>query len=687
MRNKILSRFVFVISILLVGAVFIDVLATNRSQKPLPVTLQRLGPVPVRHDDSAPANPAAGVDAVQEQTGPIVITAVQMDVSRPLRDMLYVVSEPATTIREMGEPGETEQIGVVSERPQIQDPVLQSSFSGNAPSQVQPLAPGPVVNFDGVTNIDGVYPPDTNGDVGPNHYVQWVNLHFQIFDKSGASLYGPAAGNTLWSGFGGACQTQNAGDPIVLYDQLADRWVMSQFTSSNPYGECIAISTTGDPTGSYYRYFFQFSTTVFYDYPKLGVWPDGYYLTDNRFTSTFQGASAIVLERDKMLTGQTARALEYKTSTTYGSLLPADLDGSTLPPSGSPNFILESGTQGGAPALHEWKLHVDWTNTANSTFSGPTVISIANFNSLCSSSRSCVPQPGTSVKLDGLGDRLMHRLAYRNFGTYQTMVVSQSVNAASSGTQAGIRWYEIRDPNGTPTVYQQGTFAPDANHRWMSSVAMDHDGNIGVVYSVSNSSNIYPSIRYTGRLASDSLGQLPQGETTLISGSGSQTGSASRWGDYAMISLDPADDCTFWMTQEYMPSTGGAPWKTRIGAFKFASCTTPTASIVTQPVAAAAGNAIQIEWQTNSEVDIAAFNLYRSTTADGVGRTLIYNTPAQYPGELIGSSYQFSDTDVQPQLIYFYWLEVVGRDGSSEFMSPASASLANIRIFLPAVRR
>jgi len=208
-----------------------------------------------------------------------------------------------------------------------------------------------------------------------------------------------------------------------------------------------------------------------------------------------------------------------------------------------------------------------------------------------------------------------------------------------------------------------------------------------VVYSVSNSSNIYPSIRYTGRLAGDTLGTLPQGETTLISGSGYQTGSASRWGDYSMISVDPVDDCTFWLTNEYMPSNGAAPWKTRIGAFKFASCTTPTASTVSQPVAEATGNAIQIDWQTKSEVDIAGFNLYRSTTADGAGRTLIYDTAAQYPGELIGGSYQFSDPNVQPQFTYFYWLEVVGRDSSTEFMNPTSASLSNNKVFLPAVRR
>lgn len=578
MNNRRSNRFVMVLSILLLAVLVFGAFTASRNPNLIAAQPQRLGPAAQGAGEATPLSTGSEgpVEGLLFQTGPVVGEAVMMDVSAPLREMQVGPIEPATTIREMGIPGETERIGPAGEREPVEDSVLQTSFGGNGPDLVEPLAPSPSVNFDGVGNIAGVYPPDTNGDVGPNHYVQMVNLHTQIWDKNGNSLYGPVASNTIWSGFSGSCSTRNDGDPIVLYDQMADRWILSQFTAANPYGECVAVSTTGDPTGSYYRYFFQFSTTVFYDYPKLGVWPDGYYLTANRFTSSFQGASAIVLERDKMLTGQTARFVQFNTSTAYGSLLPTDLDGATLPPAGSPNFIVEVGSS----ALHQWKFHVDWVNTANSTFTGPTNISIAAFNQLCSGTRSCVPQPGTSVKLDGLGDRLMHRLAYRNFGSFETMVVSHSVDADSTtAVKAAFRWYEIRNPNGTPSVYQQGTFSPDSNHRWMPSIAMDRDGNIAVVYSVSCTS-IYPSIRYTGRLASDTLGQLPQGETTLISGSGSQTGTGSRWGDYAMISVDPVDDCTFWMTTEYMPSTGTAPWKTRIGAFKFPSCggVSPTAT-------------------------------------------------------------------------------------------------------------
>jgi hypothetical protein len=337
----------------------------------------------------------------------------------------------------------------------------------------------------------------------------------------------------------------------------------------------VAVSRSPDPTGAYNRYFFQFSQTQFYDYPHLGVWPDGYYLTANRFQGNFQGSSSIVLERSAMLNGLPARYQEAQTG--YGSPLPSDLDGANLPPAGSPNYFANLG----GTTLNLWKFHVDWANPANSTYTGPTSLPVAAYNQLCPGTRSCVPQPNTTVGLDGLGDRLMYRLAYRNFGDHESLVVNHAVNLGTG--QAAVRWYEVRNP-GTPTLYQQGTYAPDATNRWMGSVAMDRDGNMALGYSVSSSS-VFPSIRYTGRLAGDPLGQMPQGEATLINGSGSQTGTASRWGDYAMMAVDPVDDCTFWFTSEYMPTTGGAPWQTRIGSFKFPSCggTAPTATPTLAP--------------------------------------------------------------------------------------------------------
>ena len=553
--------------------------------------------------------PLSPVALAARSDAPIVGHDVQHDVSPPLRDVAPAPTPPDGN----GPPRDLLENRPTHDRgpsPIVSDPVIQTTVTGSSPTTS--------TSWDGVPNLDGVYPPDTNGDVGPNHYVQWVNLHFQIWDKTGHSLYGPAAGNTLWSGFGGACQSQNSGDPIALYDSGADRWLMAQFTSSAPYGECVAISTTGDPTGSWYRYFFQFSTSTFYDYPHFGVWADGYYMSANRFGGTFgsfQGASAIVLDRSKMLLGQAATYQEFRTSTSYGTLLPADVDGPTPPATGAPEVFAEIGSS----ALHLWKLHADFATPANSTFTGPQALGVAAYNQLCPTTRSCVPQPGTKVGLDGLGDRLMYRLAYRNFGDHESLVVSHGVNVASTGTQAGVRWYEIRYVGGltsnAATLYQQGTFAPDTTSRWLGSMAMDANGDIALGYSASSSA-VYPGMRITGRLASDPLGQMTQGETTVIAGSGSQTGTGSRWGDYAMMAIDPVDDCTFWFTSEYMPTTGTAPWRTRIASFTLPGCgsSAPTAPAAPTLSGSAGDTVDHLSWTvpTNGGSSITGYSVYRS---------------------------------------------------------------------------
>jgi hypothetical protein len=486
---------------------------------------------------------------------------------------------PATTVHEIKVPFENVGIGRDTKVvPQITDPVLQNSI-GRLRSQADALVTG--ANFEGVSNLDSVYPPNPNGDVGTNDYVQMVNLHFAIYSKTGTLRYGPAAGNTLWTGFGGPCETTNDGNPVVLYDKIADRWILSQYVATGPYGECIAVSTGSDPTGSYYRYFFQFGTTVLYDSPKLGIWPDGYYLSFVRFTSSFVGSSAIALDRTAMLTGAPAAFQEFPTSASYGVLLPSSLDGSALPPAGSPNFFVEIDST----SLHLWKFHVDWLTPAYSTFTGPTTLLVEPYNQLCPTTLSCIPQPDTTIGVDGLGDRLMPRLAYRNMGIYESLVVTHNVNAVVLGTNAGVRWYEIRNPNGHVFLYQESTFAPDTDNRWLGSAAMDKLGNIALGYSVS-SSTVYPSIRYTGRLVSDPLGKMTERETTLIAGTGSQLGPDFRWGTYANMAVDPVDDCTFWFTSEYLATTGTAPWQTRIGSFRFSNCTAgppPTATFTPTP--------------------------------------------------------------------------------------------------------
>src|ERR1051326_8343229 len=447
------------------------------------------------------------------------------------------------------------------------DPVLQQQMIAAA-------APVTSTNFDGIGNgVAGFAvnsaPPDTNGDVGPNHYVQTVNTDFAIYNKSGTLLYGPAATNTLWSGFGGGCQSNNDGDPTVVYDRIANRWIISQFSvSTTPYLQCVAVSQTGDPTGAWYRY--SFSYTAFPDYPKMGVWPDGYYVTFNMFSnggSTFAGAKVCAFDRSKMLLGQAATQQCFNTSTTYGGLLPADMTGTRQPPIGAPDYVLGLGATSSTLAF--WKFHVDWNTPANSTFTGSTNLTVASYSEACSSTGTCIPQAGTTQRLDSLGDRLMYRLAYRNFGDHEALVVNHSVTA---GTGVGVRWYELRTPGTTPTVFQQGTYAPDSNYRWMGSIAMDQSGNMALGFSLSGSA-LNPQIHYTGRLATSPAGVMDQGEGTIINGTGSQTGSGvSRWGDYSSMTVDPSDDCTFWYTNEYIPSNGAFNWRTRIGSFKFSNC-------------------------------------------------------------------------------------------------------------------
>ena len=492
------------------------------------------------------------------------------------------------------------------------DPVVQSAAPTlAAPSStsfegISQATQGPVSGYD-------VTPPDTEGAVGPSDYVQWVNLAFEIFNKSGQSLYGPAAGNTLWSGFGGLCQTANEGDPIVRYDALADRWVFSQFaftvdssgTPTGPFDQCFAVSSSPDPLGSYYRYSFEISSSDLNDYPKLGIWPDAYYLSVDLFSgNTYVGPEALAFDRAAMLSGApAATVLSTTLASSYGPILPADLDGTTPPLSGEPEYFASTDTSSTTDStIYLWQFHADFATPANSTFTALPNLTTASYNlAICAhgSSTDCVPQPGTTTLLDTLGDRPMYRLAYRNFATYESLVFDQTVNVASrGGFQAAPRWYEVRvsppstaSTPGTASIFQQGTFAPDASNRWMGSTAMDHSGDLAIGYSLDNSNSIYPSIAYAGRLSTDPLNYLSQGEAIMTTGGGSQVGS-SRWGDYSTLNIDPSDDCTFWYTDEYYSTNGtGATninWQTRIGSFRFSACKSPQIDV--SPTAVDFGN-------------------------------------------------------------------------------------------------
>lgn len=500
----------------------------------------------------------------------IVRSAVKHDVSPPLRS-IPPVHTPAAP-----------------QRPLLSLPSLPQGLPNSVSDHVQHTAtpraaPSPSANFDGIgngfTGPQGTFtvnsaPPDTNGAVGPQDYVQIVNTDYAVFNKDpargavGSVRFGPVQINTLWSGFGGLCQADNDGDPIVIYDSIANRWMITQFavTNANPnFFQCIAVSTGSDPTGSYNRY--SFSYPNFPDYPKFGLWPDAYYGTFNMFNAagtTFLGTQVCAFDRAHMLTGAAATQQCFSTSSSFASLLPSTLDGSTQPPAGSPNYLLALNT---TTSLGLWKFHVDFTTPANSTFTGPTNIPVASYAQACGGG-TCIPQSGTSQQLDSLGDRLMYRLEYRNFGSYESLVVDHSI---TSGSSVGMRWYEIRSPGGTPIVFQSGTYAPDASFRWMGSISQDQSADMGMGFSISSSST-HPGISYTGRLAGDPLGSMAQGETSLIVGGGSQTGNLSRWGDYSSITVDPTDNCTFWYTNQYIPSNGSFNWKTRIGSFKFPSC-------------------------------------------------------------------------------------------------------------------
>jgi len=529
---------------------------------------------------------------------------VAFDISPTLREMAANRVVPEVT------EGEDEEIR--DERTPI---ATDTGFTGDG--AVQSSAPSAAIpntnaNFEGVSNQANfnlfgfrVNPPDPNGEVGPNHYVEMVNLAFAIFDKSGNLLLGPVDTGTLWSGFPVADCTDPSGDPVVLYDQFADRWLLTQFTTAGPvFYDCVAISQTGDPTGAYFRYAFATQPdpelpggSFFPDYPKYGVWKDSYILTTRDFGDvTGYGISVYALEKNKMVNGQAkARAVQFFLDSNVvpinligDGLLPPDVDGKTKPKSDAPAPIIgtqDDGAAYGAPidALNIWELNVLWNSKPSASLIYKAQLPVAAFDSVfpCApTSRDCLPQPGISNPaqfLDILSyrQRPTYRLAYRNFGTYESFVTNQSVEALPG--VAGVRWYEIRRVNGAYSVYQQGTYAPgDGVHRWMGSAAQDKKGNMALGYSVVNGTTVFPGIRYTGRLKGDPLGQLTLGEGTIINGTGVQTTTNSRWGDYTDLTVDPTDDCTFWYVNEYYTAAGqassAAGWQTRIASFKLPGC-------------------------------------------------------------------------------------------------------------------
>ena len=504
---------------------------------------------------------ARAADANQSPQ-PIVIHSLHNDVSPALRDV-----EPWPDMRvQEHEAAANPRIWSADHKDQP-DPVVQNGpMLGDLPARIPP----PILSFAGIP-FPGVVcncaPPDTTGEVGATQYVQVVNQGYQVFDKAtGTSVLGPASIASVWTGFGGVCETAGGGDPVVLYDQLANRWLISQF-ANDLHDECIAVSTTSDATGTWNRYDFHLSDTDAADYPKIAVWPDAYYMTANIFFGVYyHGPQAYAFDREKMLAGQPATLITFGAmGAPFPSALPADLDGSTLPPPGAPNsIVLFPGNS--PPTYRVYHFHADFAIPANSTFTLFGSSPAAGWTGL----GALVPELGVTASdyLGNLGDRLMFRLAYRNFGDHESLVGNWTVNA---NNVAGVRWFELRGVTAGPvTTFQESTYQPDTTWRWMGSIAMDKFGNMGLGFSAS-SATIHPQIRYTGRMSTDPLNTMPLGEAHIFDGAGSQTATYNRWGDYSDMTVDPVDDQTFWYTQEYYDTVSSFNWRTRVGSFKLAA--------------------------------------------------------------------------------------------------------------------
>jgi hypothetical protein len=495
----------------------------------------------------------------------------------------------------IGQPTAFQQVLPLRHQYPVPTGILPSAYYDPALQQV----PLPLVSTTNGLNLVGLgngfpgftviaVPPDTNAAVGTTQVVETVNpSFFEVFTKAtGAKAGGPFAISSLFSGTGNNCDIGTLmSDPVVKFDQKNSRWVITYLAAtaggpigaSAPFLQCIVVSKSSDALGSYWAYAFDLTSLggadgALNDYGKLGIWPDAYYMSFNEFdaaTGVYDGNSPCAFQSSHMIVGGFANVVCFLPIKSEFTLLPSDRDGANLPAIGEPDFFV--GTLNGSSHFNLWKFHVNFTTPSMSSFTGPKVLTTKAYSEACGGGR-CIPEPAGGEKLDSLADRMMFRAAYRKFtgtGAHESIVVSHSVVA---GTTTGARWYEIRNPNGsTPVIFQQGTFAPaDGKFRWLPSVAMDKAGDIAMGYSVS-SLTTDPSIRYTGRIPTDAIGTM-ESEKVIVSGTGVQSSSGNRWGDYSSMAMDPVDDCTFWYTSEYIKSSGSFNWSTRLASFKFTSC-------------------------------------------------------------------------------------------------------------------
>ncbi|MEO7063445.1 MAG: hypothetical protein ABI082_06725, partial [Dokdonella sp.] len=530
-------------------------------------------------------------------TSPTIIHATRSDLSAPMRDILKTLPPQAP----LGTEEEPYLVPNILLKPNHRQSSLVPDYS--AIQRQATGIPAPLVDlaFDGITSLTsgcGCLPPDTNGDVSDRHYIQWVNSSWQIFDK-GTGLPNPATltpkpGNSFFAGFGGKCQSTNSGDPLALWDPQAKRWVMSQFVTSAPYAQCVAVSQTSDPLGAYYRY--EFNWPIFGDYPKMGVWTDesgsqdAYLLITHEFNaaSSFQGAALIAMQRDKMLVGDpTAAMLRFPGYDAYG-VQPINLTGQLAAPANAcPSFVhFDSNTND----YLFWDMCLNWATPSSSTITsttGATRVASQPFAPYYDN----VPQKGTANGLNSFGSNMMYRANARAFPANAPTRISLVVNHTVQGNvqQAGVRWvhFDLDDHGTNPAqataldkwIVDQGTYAPDATNRWMGGIAIDGSGNIGVGYSKSDAT-INPQIDISGRTLGDAAGTLRDEQACTPITTGSQTSSSNRWGDYSSMSVDPVDQCTFYFTNEYYATTASSAWRTRVCSFKFPGCGSPDFALV-----------------------------------------------------------------------------------------------------------
>ncbi|TDR20674.1 proprotein convertase P-domain-containing protein [Marinicella litoralis] len=545
---------------------------------------------------SASMEKTVPVDTFARKTNPFTVAMNGPVLSQPLRSLPVIESTPFVDKEVNSIRHETlfdkdgNRYGTVESK-QF-DPLVNDAAT-TGPSLP---TPDPIMNFAGMDNINGVLPPDIEGAVGETYYVQQVNLSTAVYSKdTGALVAGPFNTNQLWSGFGGSCQSDNSGDAIALYDEPAKRWVLTQFAVTTATSVCFAVSVTSDPTGNYYLY--ELPAQRFPDYYKLGVWPaadnNAYFMTTNSGQAGAYDVYAI--DRESLLNGTTPRTAQFFQSY-YNLLMPADVDG-TLPDDTTPGYLYTFRAGGesyftdptNVDSLDIFEFDVDWNNPANSTLTRVQEITtndgLADFNwTVCGFFNSdCLPQPG-GVNLDSGSWWPLQRLQYRRFATHETLVGTWVVDVEAAGDRAAPRWFELNKPANSWVIAQQGTFSPDTEHRFLPSISMDASGGIGMVFSKVSSST-FASMYYTSRGKNDPPGVM-RDEKLLIAGAGTQTSSSNRWGDYASMDVDPVDGCTFWMTSEHIPSTGGAPWATQIGSFSLPECasvftSTPSAEVCT----------------------------------------------------------------------------------------------------------